>query len=273
MHVCKSQKPAPGRAGRSSLQLSAAARCPAGVPRPLCQLLKAIILPSTLPVAKACLLMLSQSLQSLACLTLCDPMDCCPPGSPVSHHLLELTHTHVHRVSDVINHILCRPLLLPPSLFPSIRIFPSESALCNRWPKYWSFSFTSVLPMTILDRFPLGWTVWISLQGTWISLEGTLKSLLQHQSSKASILRRSAFFIVQLSHLCMTTGKTIASTRWTFVGKVMSLLFNMLSRFVIAFLPRSKRLNFMASVTIRSDFGAPLPKVCHCFHCFPIYLQ
>ena len=113
-----------------------------GVPRPLCQVLKAVILPSTLPVAKACLLMLSQSVQSLSCLTLCDPMDCCPPGSPVSHQLLELTQTHVHRVSDVINHILCRPILLPPSVFPSIRIFSSESVFHIRWPKYWSFSFS-----------------------------------------------------------------------------------------------------------------------------------
>ena len=106
-----------------------------------------------------------------------------------------------------------------------------------------------------------------------LAVQGTLKSLLQHHSSKASILQRSAFFMVQLSHLCMTIGNTIALTRQTFVGKVMSLLFNMLSRLVRAFLPRTKRLfNFMVAVTICSDFGAQENKVCHCLHCFPIYL-
>ena len=135
------------------------------------------------------------------------------------------------------NHlILCCPFLLPPSIFPSIRVFSSELVLCIRWPKYWSFSFASAFPMNIQGWFPLGWTGLISLQSK------TLKSLLQHHSSKASILRCSAFFIVQLSHPYMTTGKTIALTRWTFVSKVMSPLFNMLSRFVIAFLPRSKHL-------------------------------
>ena len=115
----------------------------------------------------------------------------------------------------------------------------------------------------------------ISFRMDWLDLlavQETLKSLLQHHSSKASILRHSAFFIVQLSHPYMTTGKTIAFTRWTFVGKVMSLLFNMLSRLVITFLPRSKCLNFMAAFTICSDFGAQKNKVSHCFHCFPIYL-
>ena len=116
----------------------------------------------------------------------------------------------------------------------------------------------------------------ISFRMEWLDLlavQGTLKSLLQHHSSKASILQHSAFFRVQLSHPYTTTGKTIALTRWTFVGKVMSLLFNMLSRLVIAFLPKSKCFfNFMAAVTICSDFGAPQNKVCHCFHCFPIYL-
>ena len=136
------------------------------------------------------------------------------------------------------NHlILCRPLLLLPSIFPSIRVFSNESALRIRWPKYWSFSFnispSSEHPGLISFRMD-----WLDL----LAVQGTLKSLLQHHSSKASILRRSAFFIVQLSHPYMTTGKTIALTRRTFVDKVMSLLFNMLCRSVITFLPRSKRL-------------------------------
>ena len=136
------------------------------------------------------------------------------------------------------NHlVLCRPLLLLPSIFPSIRVFSNESVLRITWPKYWSFSF-SISPSSEYSGL-------ISLRMNWLDLlavQGTLKSLLQHHSSKASILRCSAFFIVQLSHLYMTTGKTIALTRWTFVGKVMSLLFNMLSRLFIAFLPRSKHL-------------------------------
>ena len=136
------------------------------------------------------------------------------------------------------NHfILCRPLLLPPSIFPSIRIFLNESALCIRWPKYWSFSF-SISPSYEHPRL-------ISFRMDWLDLlavQGTVKSLLQHHSSKASIPRHSAFFIVQLSHSYMTTGKTIAVTRQTFVGKVMSLLFNMLSKLLITFLPRSKHL-------------------------------
>ena len=130
--------------------------------------------------------------------------------------------------------ILCPPLLLPPSIFPSIRVFSNESVLPIRWPKYCSFSF-SISPSSEYSGL-------ISFRMDWLDLlavQGTLKSLLQHRSSKASILQHSAFFIVQLSHPYTTTGKTIALTRWTYVGKVMSLLFNMLSRFVIAFLPRS----------------------------------
>ena len=133
--------------------------------------------------------------------------------------------------------ILYCPLLLLPSIFPSIRVFSNESALRPRWPKYWSFSFT-ISPSNEHPGL-------ISFRMDWLDLfavQGTLKSLLQHHSSKASILRRSAFFTVQLSHPYMTTGKTIALTSWTFVGKVMSLLFNMLSRLVITFLPRSKHL-------------------------------
>ena len=136
------------------------------------------------------------------------------------------------------NHlILCRPLLLLPSIFPSIRVFSNEPALCIRWPKYWSFSF-NISPASEhpgLISFRIDW--WDLL-----AVQGTLKSLLQHHSSKASILQRSAFLIVQLSHPHMTTGKTIALTRQTFVDKVMSLLFNMLSRLVITFLPRSQHL-------------------------------
>ena len=136
------------------------------------------------------------------------------------------------------NHlILCHPLLLPPSIFPSIGVFSNESVLPIRWPKYWSFSF-SISPSNEYSGL-------ISFRMDWLDLlavQGTLKSLLQHRSSKASILQHSAFFTVQLSHPYMTTGKTIALTRWTSVGKVMSLLFNMLSRLVIDFLPRSKHL-------------------------------
>ena len=136
------------------------------------------------------------------------------------------------------NHlILCHPLLLLPSLFPRIRVFSRESALCIRWPKYCSFSF-NISPSNEHPGLISFGVDWLDL----LSVQGTLKSLLQHHSSKASILRRSAFFTVQLSHPYMTTGKTIALTRWTFVGQVMSLLFNMLSRLVITFLPRSKHL-------------------------------
>ena len=133
--------------------------------------------------------------------------------------------------------ILCRPLLLLPSIFPSIRVFSNESALRIRWPKYWSFSF-NISPSNEHPGL-------ISFRMDWLDLlevQGTLKSLLQHHSSKASILQCSAFFIVHRSNPYMTTGKTIALTRWTFVGKVMCLLFNMLYRLVITFFPRSKRL-------------------------------
>ena len=151
------------------------------------------------------------------------------------------------------NHlILCRPLLLPPSISPSFRVFRNESVLCIRWPKYWSFSFS----ISSSNEHP----GLISFRMDWLdplAVQGTLKSLLQHYTSKASILRHSAFFIVQLSHPYMTTGKTIALTRWTFVGKVMSLLFNMLSRLVIAFLPRSKCLLIS---WLQSPSGVILPQ-------------
>ena len=157
-----------------------------------------------------CLVQFSWVAQS--CLTLYDPMDCSTPGLPVHHQLL-------------------------PSIFPSIRVFSNESVLHIRWPKYWSFSF-SISPSNEYSGLIFFRIDWFDL----LAVQGILKSLLQHHSSKASILWCSAFFIVQLSHPYKTTGKTIALTRWTFVGKVMSLLLNMLSRLVITFLPRSKHL-------------------------------
>ena len=166
------------------------------------------------------------------------------------------------------NHlILCHPLLLLPRIPPSIRVFSNESILCMRWPKYWSFSF-SISPSKKHPGL-------ISFRMDWLDLlavQGTRKSLLQHHSSKASILQLSAFFRVQLSHPYITTGKTIALTRQTFVGKVMSLLFNMLSRLVITFLPRSKRLliSWLQSPSA-VILEPPKNKVWHCFHCFPIY--
>ena len=163
------------------------------------------------------------------------------------------------------NHlILCRPLLLS-SIFTSIRVFSSELVLHITWPKDWSFSISpsseySGLISFRVDRFNL------------LAVQGTLKSLLQHHSSKASILCHSAFFMVQLSHPYMTTGKTIALTIWTFVDKVMSLLFKMLSRLVIAFLPRSKCLLISWLQSPSAVILEPQNKVSHCFHCFPIYL-
>ena len=165
--------------------------------------------------------------------------------------------------------ILCRPLLLLPPIPPSIRVFSKESTLRIRWPKYWSFSF-SISPSNEhpgLISFRMDWMDLLAVQGT-------LKSLLQHHSSKASILQHSDFLTVQLSYPYMTTGKTIALTRWTFVGKVMFLLFNMLSRLVITSLPRSKCPLFMAAITICSDFGAPKNKSLTLFplspHLFPM---
>ena len=166
------------------------------------------------------------------------------------------------------NHlILCRPLLLPPSIFPSIRVSSNESVLRIRWPKYWSFSF-NISPSNEYQGL-------ISFRMNWLDLlavQGTLKSLLQHHSSKASILPHSVFFMVQLSHPLVTPGKTIAFTRWTFVSKVMSLLFNMLSRFVISFLPRSMRLLISWLQSPSAVILEPKKIVFHCFHCFPIYL-
>ena len=181
------------------------------------------------------LVQLSSVTQS--CLNLCNPMDYSMPGFAGRHQLLKLTQIHVHCVGDATNHfIVCHSLLLP-SIIPNIRVFSNESVLHIRWPKYWSFSFSispsneySGLIFFKMDRLDL------------LDVQGTLRSLLQHHSSKASIIWHSAFFMVQILHPYMTIGKTIALTIWTFVSKVMSLLFNMLSRLVIAFLPRNKRL-------------------------------
>ena len=167
-----------------------------------------------------------------SCLTLCDPMNHSTPGLPVHHQCPEFTQTHVHQVSDAIqpSHPLSSPPLPAPN--PSQhKSLSNKSTLCMRWPNYWSFSF-SIIP-------PKEHPGLISFRMDWLDLlevQGTLKSLLQHHSSKASILWRSAFFTVRFSHPYMTTGKTIALTRQTFVGKVVSLLFNMLSRLVITFL-------------------------------------
>ena len=166
------------------------------------------------------------------------------------------------------NHLIfCRPLLLLPSIFTSIRVFSNESDLHIRWLKYWSFSF-SISPFNEysgLISFRIDWSDLLAVQRT-------LKSLFQHHSSEASILWRSAFFIVQLSHPYMTTGKTIALSRRTFIGKVMSLLFNMLSRLVITFLPRSKRLLISWLQSPSAVILEPPKIVSHCFHCFHIYL-
>ena len=177
------------------------------------------------------------SVQSLSHVQLF-PTDCSTPGLPVHHQLPEPAQTHVHWVDDAIqpSHPLVSLLLLP-SIFPSIRVFSKESVLHIRWPKDWSFSF-SISPSNEylgLISFRMDWLDVLAVQGT-------LKSLLQHHTLKASILWHSAFFIVQLSHPYMTTGKIIALTRQIFVGKVMSLIFNMLSNLVITFLPRSKCL-------------------------------
>ena len=205
-----------------------------------------------------------------SCPTLCNPMDCSTPGLPVHHQLPELTPTYVRWVGDAIqpSHPLSSPS--PPALnLSQHRVFSNESALYIRWPKYWSFSF-NISPSNEYSGL-------ISFRMDWLDLlavQGALKSLLQHHSSKASILQHSDFFIVQLSRPNMTTGKTTALTRWTFVGKVTSLLFNTPSRLVITFLPRSKRL-FIS--WLQSPYAVilepPQNKVCHCFHCFPSLLN
>ena len=195
-------------------------------------------------------------------------MDCstsgCPSLSPAacsnSCPLSRCCHPTIHL-------IFCRPLLLLPSIFPSIRVFSNESALCVRWPNCWSFSF-SISPSNEYSGL-------ISFRMDWLDLlavQRTLKSLLHHHSSKAPILQGLAFFMVQLSPPSMIAGKTIALTRQTFVGKVMCLFFNMLSRFDIAFLPRSKHLLISWLQSLSTVILEPKKIVCHHFHCFPIYL-
>ena len=183
----------------------------------------------------------------------------------ISQNSLKLTSIELVIPSSHL--ILYRPLFLLPPIPPSIRVFSNESTLCMRWPKYWSFGFSIILSKETpgLISFRMDWLDPLSVQGT-------LKSLLHHHSSKASILRHSAFFTVQLSHPYTTTGKTKALTRGTFVGKVMSLIVNMLSSLVITFLPRSKHLLILWLQSILRWFWSPRNKVCHCFHCFPIYL-
>ena len=192
-------------------------------------------------------------------------MNCSTPGLLVHHQLPEFTQTHVYWVGDAImpsNHLIpCQPLLLPPSIFPSIRVFSNGSVLHIRGPEYWSFSFK----ISVSNEY----SGLISFRMDWLKLlavQGTLKSLLQHHSSKAPILLCSAFFTVQLSHPYMTTRKTIALTRWTFVGKVMSLILNMLSGLVITFLARSKCL-LISWLQSQSAviFRAQENKVFYCF--------
>ena len=182
---------------------------------------------------------LAQSVQfssvTQLCLTLYDPSTATRQASlsiTNSRSLLKLMCIELVMPSNHL--IFCRPLLLLPSVFPSIRVFSNESVLCIRWPKYWSFSF-SISPSNEYSKLISLRTDWLDL----IAVQGTLKGLLQHHSSKAAILWCSTFFIVQLSHPYRTTGKTVALSRWTFVGKVISLLFNTLSRLVITFLPQS----------------------------------
>ena len=199
-----------------------------------------------------------------SCPTLCDPMDCSTPASlsiTYSRSLLKLMSIELVMPSNHL--ILCRPLLLPPPIFPSIRVFSNESALRIRWSKYGSFSF-SIRPSNEYSGL-------ISFRMDWLDLlavQGTLKSLLQHHSSKALILWCSAFFIVQLSHPYMTTGKTKALARWTFVCQVMSLLFNMLPRLVIVFLPWSKHLLIS---WLQSPFAVILERKKSSLSLFPLF--
>ena len=209
-----------------------------------------------------------------SCPILCNPMDLntpgfcsrlpCPSPTPrVYSNSCPLSQWCHPTIST------CHPLLLLPSVFPNIRVFSNESVLHIRWPKYWSFSF-SISPSNEYSGLISFRTDWLD----FLAAQGTLKSLVQHHSSKASILWHSAFFRIQLSHPYMTTGRTIALTRRTFVGKAMFLLFNMLSMLVITFLPRSKRLliSWLQSPSAVILEAPPKNKVSHCFHCLPIYL-
>ena len=213
---------------------------------------------------------LLQSVQSLICVTLF-----ATPWTAAHQASLSITNWRsllklisIEQVMPFNHFILCHPFLLPPSIFTSIRLFSNESVPCIRWLKYWNFSF-SISSFSDYSR-PISFRV---DQLDLLAVQGTLESLIQHHSSKASILQHSAFFTVLLSHLYMTTGKTIVLTRWTFIVKVMSLLFNMLSRLIITFLESSKCLliSWLQSPSA-VIFGAPQNKMCQCFHCFPIYL-
>ena len=194
------------------------------------------------------------------------------PGFPVYHQLLEFTQTYVHGVDDGCHPTISSSVIpfsshLQP--FPASEVFfPNKSVLHIKWPKHWHFSF-SISPSNEysgLISFRMDWLDFLAVQEI-------LKSLIQHQSSKASILWHSVFFIVQLSHPYLTTGKAIALIRWTFIGKVMSLLFKILSRLVIAFLPRSKHLLISCLQSPSAVILDPKKIVSHYFHCFPIYLQ
>ena len=202
------------------------------------------------------------------CPILCNPMNRSMPGLPVHHQLLESTQTHVQWVSDAIQPSYPLSSPSPPTFNPSQHqgLFKWVT-LCIKWPKYWSFSL-NISPSNEYSGLISFTMDWLDL----LAVQGTLKNLLQHHSSKASILQHSALFIIQLSHPYMTTGKTIALTRWTFVGKVMSLFFNMLSRLVITFLPRSRVFSFHSCGHHLQWFWSPKNKVWHCFHCFSIYL-
>ena len=198
------------------------------------------------------------------CPTLCEPMDCSTPGLPAHHQLLEFTQTHVHQVSDAI--LPSHPLSSPsPPIFnlSHHQGLSNESVLRIRWPKYWSFSFS----ISSSNEHP-GLISFRMDQLDLLAVQGTLKSLLQYHSSKALVLWHSAFFTVQLSHPYMAIGKTIALTRQTFVGKVMSLLFNMLSKLVITFIPRSKYLLISWLQSPSAVILEPPKKVSHSF---PIY--
>ena len=190
-------------------------------------------------------------------------------GLPVQHQLPTFAQTHVHWVCDAIQ--ISHPLLSPSPLTFKLfqhQVFSNESALPIRWPKYWSFSF-NISPSNEHPGLIFFKMDWLDL----LAVQGTCKSLLQHLNSKASTLQHSAFFIVQLPHSYMTTRKTVALTRQTFVDKVMSLVFNMLSRLAINFLPRSKRLSISLLQSPSALILEPKKnKVCHCFHCFSIYL-
>ena len=197
------------------------------------------------------------------------PVNCSAPGFPVLYRLSEISQTHVHWVTDAVwpSHPLSfsSPLALRRAQHQSL--LQKELAFWIRWPKYGSFRFRAS-PFSECSGLTSFGMDWLDL----LAVQGTLQSLLQHRSLKASVLWCSAFFMVQLSHPYMTAGKTIALTRRTFVGKVMFLLFNTLLRFVIALLIRSKCLDFVATVTVCSDFGAQENEIWHCFHIFSICL-